>query len=544
MQPRVLSRIASLVLPLALAIAAINALAASAQASSVQTAAPPGWRLEREVFYLVFVRSFADSNGDRIGDFRGLEQRLGYLQALGVTAILLTPIVPSTTYHNYFTSRFDAVEPAYGDIAAFQHLVDAIHHRHMKVFLDEEIQYVEWGHPWWTESAGHPDSPYAGYILYKHGADSPAEQGFLETTPFVGYDGRPARIAVVNLESPEVRRYFEGVFAWWLDPHHDGSFSGGVDGFRIDHMMDDLDHMGRLNHLNERFWAPLFTRARAVNPAISIIAEQADWEYGDDLLRQGDVDIVYAFPLRKAIVTLDRDAIAAAIEGTQAHTPAGKGQLIFIENHDTDRFASLVGGDARKERIGAALTTLLKGSPLIYYGQELGMKGLQLHGPASDGNDIPVREAFRWTTGVEDTGSATWYRGKESWWTHRYAQDHDGISVAEQQGHSGSLLEFYRQLLQLRRTHPELQLGEQQVVATDAPGLLLVRRTWGSREALVAINLSAQRLTGHVSATAINPHDASAAPRDLLQAGTAAIAADGGLTLTLEPFGVGLWATQ
>ena len=544
MPQRAPSRIVSRVLPLVLAVTALQALAAPAAAPAAAAAATPGWRAEREVFYLVFVRSFADSNGDRIGDFRGLEQRLGYLQSLGVTAILLTPIVPSTTYHNYFTSRFDAVEPAYGDIAAFQHLVAAIHRRHMKIFLDQEIQYVEWGHPWWTESAGHPDSPYANHILYKHGADSPAEQGFLESTPFVGYDGHPARIAVVNLESPDVRRYFAEVFTWWLDPRHDGSFRGGVDGFRIDHMMDDLDHMGRLTHLNERFWAPLFARARAVNPAISIIAEQADWEYGDDLLRQGDVDIVYAFPLRKAIVTLDRDAIAAAIASTQAHTPAGKGQLIFIENHDTDRFASLVGGDARKERIGAALTTLLKGSPLIYYGQELGMKGLQLHGPASDGNDIPVREAFRWTAGVEDAGSATWYRGEESWWTHRYAQDHDGISVAEQQGRGGSLLEFYRQLLQLRRTHPELREGEQRVIATDTPGLLLVSRTLGSRETLVAINLSGERLTGHIDATARSARHDSAAPPDLLQAGTAAIASDGGLTLTLEPFGVSLWILQ
>jgi glycosidase len=110
------------------------------------TAAPDQartWRAEGEVFYLVFVRSFADSNGDRIGDFRGLERRLGYLQALGVTSILLTPIVPSTTYHNYFASRFDAVDAAYGDLTAFRHLVAAIHRRHMKIYLDEEIQYVE-----------------------------------------------------------------------------------------------------------------------------------------------------------------------------------------------------------------------------------------------------------------------------------------------------------------------------------------------------------------------------------------------------------------
>ena len=524
-------------------LACAGTMDASAGAAGGATPAA-AWRGEHEVFYLVFVRSFADSDGDRIGDFHGIEERLGYLQALGVTAILLTPVVPSTMYHNYFTTRFDAVDPAYGDLAAFRHLVAAIHRRHMKVYLDEEIQYVEWGHPWWTESAGGAPSPYAGYILYAEGSDSLPERGFLGSTEFLGYDGRPARIAVVNLESPAVRNYFAGVFAWWLDPRHDRSFFGGVDGFRIDHMMDDLDHLGRLPHLNAGFWAPLFAQARAVNPAIAIIAEQADWQYGDDLLEQGSVDIVYAFPLRKAIVSLDRAAIGAAIDATQAHTPAGKGQLIFIENHDTDRFASLVDADPRKERIGAALNILLKGSPLIYYGQELGMKGRQLHGPATDGNDIPVREAFRWTRKVEDPGSAIWYRGAQPWWTERQARDDDGISVAEQRGRPGSLLEYYRRLLALRRAHPEIQTGDQHVVATDAPGLLAVSRALGPRQSLLIVNCSGETVQAHVAPAAMPALAHGARAADLLHSGATATVSADGITVTVAPFGVALFALR
>jgi glycosidase len=521
-------------------------LICSAVSAEAKTAPDPvrSWRAEGDVFYLIFLRSFADSNGDRIGDFRGLEARLGYLQALGVTSVLLTPIVPSTTYHNYFASRFDDVDAAYGDLAAFRHLVAAIHRRHMKIYLDEEIQYVEWGHPWWTESARRPGSRYSGYILYKGDSDSQPEQGFLDSTPFVGYDGRPARIAVVNLDSAGVRDYFADLFAGWLDPHHDGSFREGVDGFRIDHMMDDLDHLGRLTHLNEHFWAPLFARARAVNPALSIIAEQADWQYGDDLLEQGHVDIVYAFPLRKAIVTLDRAAIAAELEAIQAHTPSGKGQLIFVENHDTDRFASLVDGDPRKERIGAALTVLLKGAPLIYYGQELGMKGRQLHGPGTDGNDIPVREAFRWNRKVEDRGNATWYRGTRSWWTDRYARDHDGISVEEQQGRPGSLLEYYRRLLLLRRTHPELQRGDERVIATDAPGLLVVSRVLGTHQTLLVINCTAAPVSGHVAAPALAAPPPGLKAQDLLRSGVRAGIDSDGLNVAIEPFGVALLAVR
>jgi glycosidase len=337
-----------------------------------------------------------------------------------------------------------------------------------------------------------------------------------------------------------VRDYFAGLFCWWLDPHHDGSFREGVDGFRIDHMMDDLDHLGRLTHLSKHFWAPLFARARAVNPAISIIAEQADWQYGEDLLEQGDVDIVYAFPLRKAIVTLDRDAIATEIDATEAHTPPGKEQLIFVENHGTDRFASLVDGNPRKERIGAALTVLLKGSPLIYYGQELGMKGRQLHGPGTDGNDIPVREAFRWNRKVEDRGNATWYRGTESWWNHRYARDDDGISVAEQQGRAGSLLEYYRELLVLRRSHPELQQGNQRVIATGAPGLLVISRSLGARQTLLVVNCSAGTVSGHVAATSLSAAPSGIKPQDLLRSGARVETDANGLSIVIDPLGVAL----
>jgi len=349
---------------------------------------------------------------------------------------------------------------------------------------------------------------------------------------------------VVNLNSPAVRQYFADLFSWWLDPRRDGSFKGGIDGLRIDHMMDDLDHMGRLTELNEKFWAPLFARARAVNPAISIIAEQADWQYGEDLLTKGEADIVYAFPLRKAIVTLDRDRIAQEIEATQRHTPAGKGQLIFVENHDTDRFASLMDGDPRKERIGAALTTLLKGSPLIYYGQELGMKGRQLHGPGTDGNDIPVREGFRWTRKVEDPGSATWYRGSQPWWTDRYARDDDGISVAEEHGQQGSLLEYYRKLLALRRAHPALREGDQHVVATDAPNLLVVSRDLGPRHALLVVNCAAVFAHGHIAATALPSLPDGAVPHDLLASGAAVTGSADGITLSIEPYGVVLLELQ
>ena len=112
-------------------------------------------------------------------------------------------------------------------------------------------------------------------------------------------------------------------------------------------------------------------------------------------------------------MSFDKKQITEAINETWQRTPVGKQQLIFIENHDTNRFASEVGGDIRREKIGAALNLLLKGIPFIYYGQELGMEGRQLKDTGSDANDIPVREAFPWTATI-GPGMAVWYKGTGS----------------------------------------------------------------------------------------------------------------------------------
>jgi glycosidase len=103
-----------------------------------------------EVFYHIFVRSFRDSDGDRVGDLRGIEENLGYLHGLGVTSILLTPINPSPFHHNYFASSFEGIDADYGDLDSYRRLVKAIHARGMKIYLDQEIQYTAEDHPWFS----------------------------------------------------------------------------------------------------------------------------------------------------------------------------------------------------------------------------------------------------------------------------------------------------------------------------------------------------------------------------------------------------------
>jgi len=458
-----------------------------------------------EIFYQIFLRSFFDSNGDRIGDLPGVRSHLDYLQSLGVTSVLLTPIQPSPFYHNYFADSFEGVDPAYGTMRDLRALVAACHARGMKLYLDQEIQYVTQNHAWLQRSLGRPVSRYSHYVLY-HGPGNTRPEPVLPGVPdLASYDGRRIGVATVNLLDPAVRDYFQKLFVSWVDPHGDGSLRDGVDGFRIDHMMDDLDNKGQLTGLFANFWGPIFAAVRARSPHARIIAEQADWGYGDDFLKRGGVDMVFAFPLEQAIASFNPAAILTAIRETEARTPAGKTQLTFIENHDVERFASVVDGNVAKEKIGAAFDLLLRGTPLIYYGQEIGMRGIQHRPWGSDANDIPVREAFRWTHDLDAPGSAIWYRGPQPWWTDRFNRSDDGVSVEEESRDPHSLLAYYRQLQQLRTARPEIQRGGESLLHPAAVNVVCFLREQNAARTLVAINL------GAASATVTFPADEIAA---------------------------------
>lgn len=496
---------------------------------------------QNEVFYHIFVRSFRDSDGDRIGDLRGIEEKLDYLNDLGVTSILLTPINPSPFYHNYFASSFEGVDPDYGDLESYRKLVATVHARGMKIYLDQEIQYAAGDHPWWRRSLGQPSSEYGRYILYNGSGNTRPESGVFGITEAPTYSGEKVGIATLNLHDPALQRYFQNLFVSLIDPDNDGRFEDGADGFRLDHMMDDLDLKGKLKNLFAQLWAPIFARSRAANPRIKFIAEQYDWGFGEDFLTRGGVDMVFAFPIRGAIVSLQRDSIVGAITETDRRTPSGRGQLVFIENHDMNRFASDVGGDERKERVGAALNILLKGTPLIYYGQEIGMKGRQSNAWGSDANDIPLREALEWTRKVEGPGSAIWYRDTGPWWTGRYARDGDGISVEEQTGDPSSLLSFYRRLLALRRERPELSSGDQRVVPTDQKNVLGVLRATSGQASLLLVNLADTAATAVVARDSLPAALRGARINDLLS-GKSEPNTGSAFQVRLPPFGIKLLA--
>lgn len=446
-----------------------------------------------EIFYHVFQRSFFDSNGDYHGDLKGLESKLDYIQDLGITSILLLPLYESSFYHNYFANDFRKIDPRYGTLDDYFSLIDRVHERGMKLYLDMEVQYVAEDHIWFKESFENPSSPYGQHIIYNGPNNTDPESIIFDLKEIHSYNGEVKKVACLNLFNPATQDLIFEEFKYWMDPFEDASLRSGIDGFRLDHMMDDLDDKGRLTQVYSRFWRPIIQKAKSINDKVKFIGEQANWDsHGNLAFLEADVDYMFAFPLKFAISEQDVQRIESTqLEGIE-RTPDGKSQVIVIENHDTTRYATTVGNNPGLLRIGAVLNILLKGLPAIYYGQELGMEGaggFQSYGK-SDGNDIPRREAFPWEALTDSFGAALWYKGTGPWWDDSTLGDRNGISVEEQLNDPGSLLNFYKKLIALRKRYKAFQVGGISFLPKQSGKTIAFIRNWEEEVLLIQVNFS------------------------------------------------------
>lgn len=489
----------------------------------------------QEVIYHIFQRSFFDTNGDGHGDLNGIRTKLDYLQDLGVTSILLTPLYQSEFYHNYFATDFEKIDPQYGSMEDYLALVKEVHKRGMKIYQDIEMQYVTHEHVWYTSSFNNPASPYANYIYYEDSLNQ--EPFFFYNIPeFTTYNNLKQKIVVVNMNNPAVREYTLDVLKFWVDPNGDGKFDDGVDGFRFDHMMDDLDNFTKLPNLFADFWKPVVGGLKKTNPDIAIIAEQANWfSLGHEYFREADVDRVFAFYLSWAIEKMDKEELTKAADSTLTKNPQGKEQIVFLENHDTRRFASVEGMTIDRLKAGAALNLLIGGVPLIYYGQEIGMKGKQMKG-MTDGNDIPIREAFEWYAGPTGEGMALWYRNTGPWWDSTYVKPNDGISLEEEKQDPNSLWNFYKKLIALKKSTPALANGSYTNVGNTNSQVFSFVRSTSTDRVLVVVNLS-----GSAETVGININATTA--KNLLDGGKIEWT-DSGISIHVFPYEVLIFQLQ
>lgn len=487
--------------------------------SQVAVSQQPNWN--DEIIYHVMPRSFYDSNGDLHGDLKGFVEKLDYLQTLGVTAILFTPLYESGFYHNYFPTDYEKIDPEYGTMQDYIHFVKEVHRRGMKFFMDMETQYVQSGHPWFDMSYQDPNSP-SDFVYYSDTENRYPEQLFMpsgsELYEYRAWPDQSFNIATLDLNNPAVKDWMIDFYAYWVDPDKDGTFNDGVDGFRVDHIMDDLDNKGVFTNLYEDFWQPVFRRCREINPDIFIFAEQADWtEYGSDVVLRTGADGAFSFPLRFAIAgkeissdmfseeidaggVLNPALIYETVESTLEQFPKGTYTINFIENHDTQRWASVVENHDGKLRAAAVLNLLLPGIPSIYYGQELGVTGT-VGEWGYDVNHIPVREAFPWTPDPDTPGTAVFYKDTGAWWDQSYYLDGGSarFALSVQEQNPSSLWNHYRNLIALRKEHAAFRQGDYRSIRVDNPNLMIFSRTLDEQTLLVVLNLASEGATFDLS---------------------------------------------
>ena len=420
-------------------------------------------------WYEVFVYSFADSDGDGIGDLNGLREKLPYIQQLGCGGIWLMPIMPSPSYHKYDVTDYYAVDPQYGTLEDLRALLEAAHGMGIRVILDLPINHSSEQHPWFLSAAADESSPYRDYYNW---SDS-AKTGYTEKDG-LWYESRfVSSMPDLNLENPAVREEIRNILSYWL-------CDVGVDGFRLDAVTSY--YTGDVG-ANVAFLDWLADTAHTLSPGCFLVAEA--WENLATLSRYSAsrIDSFFTFPVSQnegyiAKVLMPRVKEPGVRFGNsvlelEQSLDAASIPAPFLENHDTGRTVGFTGRqDPDRTKMAGGLLCMMRGALFLYYGQEIGMVG--------SGDDPNKRIGMLWTTEAETTTPPPGVTKLE------YAYP----SVAEQDGDPLSLLNYYRHALALRGRYPAIARGASRILPCEDGSLCLIERSWNGQSVLLAINLS------------------------------------------------------
>lgn len=461
--------------------------------------------LTDDVLYLYMPIAWRDSSGDasRFGDFDGMTGALPYLRALGVTGVWMTPIFPSPAYHGYQHGPVNQVNPSFGTEAQFLNFVNTSHADSIKVFIDLVAYQISQNSIYFTDSYHNNSSIYTDWLAY-YNAHS-GNSNFLGGN-YNSWNGANVGSINWNLNNSSASATVINWCKHWLDPNGDANPADGVDGYRLDHVSVNDPTEGAWGY-NIAWWQVWKTAMRSVNPTMISFAEQADWgSHGNDLMSVHDATFTkpFEFAARSAIASENAGQLYSEMASTLASLPPGKTYLCTLSDHDVDRLMSSIGSVPGRARVAAAVQLTQPFPPVIYFGDELGMRGTKQN-YGSDANDIPFREPFKWKA-VAGPPMSNYFVLNSQAYNNRVERDNDGRSVEEETGVAGSLLETYRSLIALRRNHTALRHGTYVAVGNTSPAVWsFVRFQAGAESLLVAINLSGStvNITANLSAGAV-----------------------------------------
>lgn len=504
------------------------------------------------VFYQIYPRSFADGNGDGIGDFPGMTARLDHLRDLGIDAIWLSPHFPSPFLDcGYDISDYCAVAPEYGTLKDFEVFLAEAHARGIRVVLDLVLNHTSDKHAWFVESRAGRTAPKRDWFIWRDGRAGGPPNNWASifggsawthdaATDQYYYHAFLKEQPDLNWRNPEVKQAMWDMVRFWLDL--------GVDGFRLDAIATVFEHPDMPDHtlptpVDEILDANLLSREayrellqhQLQQPGVHELMQElralVDTYPGDRVLIGEDEDVAYHgpsdnelhlvfnFPLMQP-ERLTPEHIRANQAARLAELPADAWPCNTLGNHDCRRVWSRYGDgahDAELARLHIALLLTLKGTPFLYNGEEIGMTDLELtdltqvrdtaalnryhmmterlgRAPSEALAEVIAttrdrcRSPFQWS----DAPNAGFSPAGVTTWLPVHADHAAGVNAAAQIDRPDSLLGFYRRLLQLRRASPALHSGEYQALDVDNVDCLVYRRfdPVSGSACVVALNFS------------------------------------------------------
>jgi maltose alpha-D-glucosyltransferase/alpha-amylase len=485
------------------------------------------------VFYEVLIRGFYDSTGDGTGDIRGLTEKLDYLQWLGIDCIWLLPIYESPLRDGgYDISDFMKILPEFGDLGDFVELVDEAHKRGIRVIADLVMNHTSDQHPWFKASQEDPEGPFGDFYVWSDSDEGYADARiiFVDTeTSNWAYD--PVRGQYywhrffshqpdLNFDNPAVQEAMMEVLRFWLDL--------GIDGFRLDAVPYLFEREGtNCENLKEThdYLKTVRKEIDRLYPDRVMLAEANQWpadvvEYFGDPATGGDeCHMAFHFPVMPRIFMAVRREQRYPISEIMSQTPKIPDNAqwgIFLRNHDeltlemvTDeerdymyseyakdprmkanigirrRLAPLLDNDRNQQELFTALLLSLPGSPVLYYGDEIGMgDNIWL------GDRDAVRTPMQWTpdrnAGFSKCDPGRLYLPVIMDPIYGY----QGINVESQQNNTGSLLHWTRKMIEIRKRHPVFGVGDYTELSASNPSVLAFVREYGADRVLCVNNLS------------------------------------------------------